>query len=80
MHNMAFVQMHNTNTALCDCLNFLIIAFDSKLYAIGIFIDVAKAFDSVDHSLLLCKLKHYGIREVALSWFNNFNSYLSDRF
>ena len=49
-------------------------AIDSKHYACGIFLDLKKAFDTVDHGILLAKLKHYGIRGIAWNWFCSFLS------
>ena len=46
-----------------------------KKVAIATFMDLSKAFDCVDHNILLFKLKRYGIHETALQWIN---SYLSD--
>ena len=52
------------------------ISFDDNKFTLGVFIDLSKAFDTVDHQILLNKLKHYGIHDKNLKWFSN---YLSDR-
>ena len=51
-------------------------AIDNKEYTMGVFIDLSKAFDTINHEILLAKMQHYGIRGTPLKWFE---SYLSGR-
>ena len=51
-------------------------ALGNNKFSCGIFIDLEKVFDTVDHNILLSKLNYYGIRGIANDWFK---SYLSNR-
>ena len=51
-------------------------AVDSKQFVSGVFIDLQKAFDTVDHNILFEKIQHYNIRGIVHYWFK---SYLENR-
>ena len=71
-----FCQNHSTSYSLIHFTETIKEALDHGKYGCGIFVDLQKAFDTIDHNILLGKLKHYGIRGVAYSWFE---SYSKDR-
>ena len=67
-----FQSGHSTSMALLDMQDKIASAIDENKFSIGIFFDLAKAFDTVDHSILLAKLENYGIRGVPLLWFKSY--------
>jgi len=70
-NQFGFRPLHSTYMALLDFYNKITESIESGEYTIGVFIDLKKAFNTIiiDHSILLQKLLHYGIRGVALKWF-----------
>ena len=62
-----FCEGYSTDVALLhmNMINDITEGVDNKLFCIGIFIDLLKAFDTVDQKLLIRKLNHYGIRGTA---------------
>ena len=71
-----FRKKHSTIHALIDITETIRKSLDEGKFACGIFIDLQKAFDTVNHDILINKLNYYGIRGVGNNWFK---SYLSDR-
>ena len=71
-----FQKGKSTHMALITLIDKISEALDDGDFVIGVFLDFSKAFDTVDHNILLKKLDIYGIRGLALKWFG---SYLSNR-
>ena len=75
-HQYGFRQHHSTYMAILELVNNIYQGFENNEYTIGIFVDLKKAFDTVNHNILLDKLNFYGICGTPLAWLA---SYLSNR-
>ena len=75
-YQFGFRKQHSTNHAVISLVEKLHNALDQGNIAITCFLDLKKAFDTVNHSILISKLYKYGIRGPTLEWFK---SYLSNR-
>ena len=71
-----FRKNHSTRHAATVMVENITKSFEDKEYTFGVFLDLFKAFDTIDHSIRLAKLNHFGVRGVANKWFR---SYLNDR-
>ena len=70
-----FRKLHSTELA-AEFMDRISQEMDAKKIPFSIFLDLSKAFDTLDHKVLLRKLHYYGIRDIAL---NCFRSYLTKR-
>ena len=71
-----FCKGHSTDPALIKLVDSICDSFNQNKYTLWVFIDLSKAFDTVDHNILIDKLNSYGIKNNSLKWFS---SYLSNR-
>jgi len=83
IHNILYNNQYglrkriSTSMALIELIKKLTTSIDNNEYTIGIFLDLAKPFDTDNHCILLGKLYSYGIRRVPYEWFRN---YLNNRY
>jgi len=71
-----FRKNHSTITALTVLIDKILTGFHNGDMTLGIYLDFSKAFDTIDHRILIRKLNEYGIRGIALKWLKE---YLSNR-
>ena len=75
-HQYGFRPQHSTASALITFTEFITETIDKNEIPISIFIDLSKAFDTLDHLILLKKLEHFGVRGIANDLIKD---YLSNR-
>ena len=71
-----FQTRHSTEHAIIQLVDQINSNFEKDQYTLGVFIDLSKVFDTVDHKILIAKLENYGINRTNLLWFK---SYLENR-
>ena len=71
-----FRKLHSTDFAIVQLCDEIVHALSRKEHCVGVFKDLSKAFDTIDHLILKYKLNNYGVRGTALEWFQ---SYLTNR-
>ena len=69
-----FRKNYSTSHALIHLMNRISSAIDQRETTVGVFLDLSKVFDTLDHQILFIKLETYGIRDVALQWIKSYFS------
>ena len=72
-----FRKHHSCNDAISELLGEILHNLENNKYTVAIYLDLSKAFDTLQHSVILKKLECYGIRGKCLQWFA---SYFKDRY
>jgi retron-type reverse transcriptase len=71
-HQYGFRRNRSTEHAFLELTDKISKAMDESKHTMGIFLDLSKAFDTVNFEILLEKLQHYGIRGICLQWFKDY--------
>lgn len=75
-NQFGFRKNYSPQLALIKFINHILQQHDRGNFTVCVFLDLRKAFDTINHDILIKKLEHYGIRNQTLNWFV---SYLSGR-
>ena len=76
MYQSGFRTNHSTDLCLAQLIDFVATGMDKQMHTGMILVDLQKAFDTLDHGVLLEKIKYFGFRASVIKWFE---SYLSNR-
>ena len=76
MYQSGFRTNHSTDLCLAQLIDFVATGMDKQMHTSMILVDLQKAFDTLDHGVLLEKMKYFGFRASVIKWFE---SYLSNR-
>ena len=71
-YQFGFRENYSTTLAITEIVENLLTELQNGKLVAGIYLDLSKAFDTVDHNILLDKLEHYGIRGNPLQWFKSY--------
>jgi len=71
-NQFGFQKNKSTNQALIQLITCIVNSIDTNQKSLAIFLDIIKAFDNVNHNILLENLELIGIRGVALKWFQTY--------
>ena len=66
-----FKTGHSTEHAIIQLVDQINSNFEKDQYTLGVFIDLSKAFGTVDHKILIARLENYGIKGINLLWFKS---------
>ena len=72
----AYRKLHSTESACLELIDKITHQLDSKQTPLCLFLDLSKAFDTLNHGILLSKLQYYGLSDTPIRWFT---SYLTER-
>ena len=73
-NQFGFRENHSTRLALVHLINKIASSIDRNEITAGVVLDFSKAFDTLNHEIIFCKLEHYGIRGLALQWIKGYFS------
>ena len=74
-----FRNKYSTEHAILNIVDKIQRAIDGKEFSCGIFLDLSKAFDTVNHAILIKKLEYYGVRGIPNNWFSSYLSIIGNK-